>query len=206
MSQKGPAWERNFCVMLSNWWSGETADDWFWRTSGSGARATTRAKTKKRTVGHYGDIGPCCPEAEILTSTILFELKRGYSKHTIADILDKPEKGKVQVYEDWFERAEAKAREAHIPTWMVIAKRDRREAIVYMPSPTFNWLWINCGHNNGFDIDPFLSVSWGSAEIAALWLSKLLLTVDPNKVRKSIQGGYWGGKPKFACRTGVETQ
>ncbi len=53
---KGSNFEREICKLLSLWWTNDKRDDIFWRTSGSGARATTRSKTKQKTFGQYGDV------------------------------------------------------------------------------------------------------------------------------------------------------
>jgi len=41
---KGSSFEREICTILSKWWTNNERDDVFWRTAGSGARATTRSK------------------------------------------------------------------------------------------------------------------------------------------------------------------
>jgi hypothetical protein len=55
-SKKGSAFERSTLKELSTWFSKGERDDIFWRTAGSGARATTRAKTGKMTADSAGDI------------------------------------------------------------------------------------------------------------------------------------------------------
>jgi len=114
------------------WWSGGSTDDLFWRTSGSGARATTRAKHGKQTTGHYGDVTFTCPSAAPLIELITIELKRGYSKKNVQDMVDRLDKSKPSTYEDFFEQAINSARDAGTPEWMVVVKRDRRKAYVFM--------------------------------------------------------------------------
>lgn len=131
--RKGGPFEREVCRLLSNWWTDGDADDCFWRSSGSGARATSRGKKGKATTGHRGDITCASADAQPLTDLILFELKRGYSRHTIADLLDAPPKAKEQTYEGWFRKAELSAFAAQVPYWMVIVRRDRRETLCFFP-------------------------------------------------------------------------
>ena len=102
---KGSSFEREICRKLSLWFSNGTAEDWYWRTAGSGARATVRAKSGKTTRGHYGDICATCPEAEPLLKKITFELKRGYNHATLQDLFDRPETAAKQTWQKWIEQA-----------------------------------------------------------------------------------------------------
>lgn len=53
---KGQDLERSISRQLSLWWSNGEADDWFWRASQSGGRATQRAKKGMRTLNSAGDL------------------------------------------------------------------------------------------------------------------------------------------------------
>ena len=73
---KGFGWERKCAGDLSLWFSGGKEDSsWFWRTSGSGARATVRRKKGKQTEGHAGDMVATCKEGEPLTDIFSFEFQ-----------------------------------------------------------------------------------------------------------------------------------
>ena len=133
MAGKGSAFEREICKKLSLWFSGGTAEDWYWRTAGSGARATTRAKSGKTTRGHYGDICATCPEAEPLLKKITFELKRGYNHATLQDLFDRPETAAKQTWQKWIEQARKSAAAAGTPYWAIISRRDRCREIITMP-------------------------------------------------------------------------
>lgn len=130
---KGPQFERDVCRQLSLWWTGGERDDVFWRTHGSGARATTRHKAGKRTAGQYGDIAASDPVGAALVRCITFSLKRGYNRHTLHDLLDMPEKAAKQVWEKWVAEIRQTARDAGTPFWAIIAKRDRREPLIILP-------------------------------------------------------------------------
>lgn len=134
MSQKGSKFERDICKQLSLWWTENERDDIFWRTAGSGARAKVRGRKGKDTSGQHGDIAATDPIGAPLIDLITIELKRGYSKHTIADLLDKPVNGGKQIYEQWIEQAIESHQQAKSLAWMIIAKRDRRETIVLFNS------------------------------------------------------------------------
>lgn len=133
-SGKGSTFERSICTQLSLWFSGGVSDDWFWRTAGSGARATVRGRKGKRTTGHCGDICATCPEAQPFLDYFAVECKKGYSKFTVADLLDKPEGAAKQEYEKWFEQAELSRKNSGAKAWLLIVKRDRRDALVFCPT------------------------------------------------------------------------
>lgn len=123
-SKKGSAFERQFCKTLSLWWTEGNRDDVFWRTSNSGGRATTRAKQGKSTANQYGDI---CAVDEIgipFTSLFLTELKCGYSKHNLFDLLDKT-KG-VPLYGKWIQKLESTVMKhnALYWDWLLVTKRN----------------------------------------------------------------------------------
>lgn len=109
------------------WWSDGQADDWFWRTAGSGGRATNRAKQGKATANGGGDICAQTKEAQNLLDLVTFELKRGYNTATVSDLLDIEGGG---VMGKFIEQARRSASLAGTPYWAVIHKRDRREALL----------------------------------------------------------------------------
>lgn len=133
-SKKGRAFEISICQQLSLWWSEGERDDIFWHTHSSGARATKRARKGKKTANSCGDIMALDPIGEPLLKLFCFELKRGYNRATIADLLDAPEKAAKQTYAKWFEQAEQSRKDSGALCWALIVQRDRREAIIYLPS------------------------------------------------------------------------
>jgi len=133
MGRKGSSFEREFCVKLSKWWTHGTRDDIFWRSAGSGARANVRGQRGKRTHGHHGDITATHPSGDPLLDLMTIELKRGYSKHTIADLLDKPKRAAQQKWEEWFEQAYSSAEKAGSYAWLMVQRRDMRQAVVFYP-------------------------------------------------------------------------
>src|SRR5882672_9435645 len=98
---KGGQFERDMCKAFSLWWTEGKHEDWFWRTAGSGARATVRAKQGKRTSGHGSDMCSTHPKANVLTRLITFEFKKGYNRCTLGDLLDRPRRLKPQEIEKW---------------------------------------------------------------------------------------------------------
>jgi hypothetical protein len=132
-SGKGSAFERDICKELSLWWSEGETDDVFWRTSGSGARATSRSRVGKSTFGQYGDIQATDPDGQPFLNWVTIELKRGYGKWSILDCVDKREGAAVQEVEKFIEQAETQCREAGTRWPVLIFRRDRRKPIIVLP-------------------------------------------------------------------------
>lgn len=134
MSRKGPQFERDFCTDLSLWWTDGERDDVFWRTAGSGGRATSRSKRGKTTKNHYGDTLATDPIGQILLDTFLFELKRGYSNCSVQDIIDK--KKNVQ-YIKWIDKVWKTCKEAGTKSWVIVIRRNSRESVAIVPDNSF---------------------------------------------------------------------
>jgi len=131
--KKGNPFERAICKQLSLWWTGDKQDDVFWRTSTSGARATSRSKKGQRTFGQYGDVQATDPIGQPLLDIFTIELKRGYPKATASNALDPSPKMKQQQLIDFVKQAEESSITAGSRFWMVIQKRDQRETTILLP-------------------------------------------------------------------------
>ena len=131
---KGSEFERWFCRQLSLWWTGGKSDSTFWRTSNSGGRATVRGKKGKRTKNHYGDVMAVEPEGQPFIDAVTVELKRGYNRVTIQDLLDKPKGAAKQEWEKWIKQAQKSAKDAGSESWLLVVKRDRRESLACYPA------------------------------------------------------------------------
>lgn len=153
-SNKGSAWEREVCRDLSEWFSGGKHDDYFWRSSQSGGRATSRRKKGKRTRGHCGDICATHRAGEPLTQFLTMELKRGYAKHTLADLFDRANGSKQQVYEQWIQQAFLAHENAESYSWAIITKRDFRQALIFTERKVINLL----KEHGAFKSKPFFRV------------------------------------------------
>ena len=131
---KGSAFERDICKILSRWWTDNKRDDVFWRSTTSGARATTRRKVGQDTFGQHGDIQATDPIGQPLMDLCTIEMKRGYGSSTIGDVLDAPLKAAEQNWERWARQSHEEHLAARTEGWMLITKRDRRETLIFMPS------------------------------------------------------------------------
>lgn len=125
-SQKGSSFEREVCKKLSLWISEGKRNDIFWRTAGSGARATTRAKSGQTTCNADGDM--CCldPAYQWFIDSVLVEIKRGYNSWRLDDfLLPKPKKDGI--FTVW-EKLEKEAHRLHkLP--LLILKQDRKQEL-----------------------------------------------------------------------------
>lgn len=130
-SRKGSAFERAVCRRLSEWWTDGKRDDIFWRTTTSGARATSRAVKGRSTYGQYGDIQATDPMGEPLLKLICFELKCGYPLVSVGDLLDTVNGGKV--WNEWIKKAKTSAEGAKSLYWMIVFKKGRRQPMVIYP-------------------------------------------------------------------------
>lgn len=138
---KGSQFERDICRTLSNWWSKGENDNLFWRTSNSGGRMTTLAKQGKAGKFHHGDICAIDPSGQALIDFCTIECKKGYSRASIMDLVDRPIRGaKEPEYSKWIFQARREAESAGAYGWTLIHKKDRREALMFMPIYVFNTL------------------------------------------------------------------
>ena len=183
MASKGATYERSLCVSLSQWWTQDLPEprtDIFWRTAGRGARATIRHRKNKKTAGSYGDITALDPIGKQFLDAITIEAKRGYSRHTIHDLLDKSDQAAPQMYEQWFAQAEMSHKAAGSYSWMVIHKRDRRDAIVWMPQ--YLWASLHFGFAASMDCRGVMMQIDGTS-VCGTTLEFWLNHVTPEKIK-----------------------
>jgi len=182
---KGSSFEREICKQLSLWWTYGKSNDIFWRTAGSGAMAKTRSKTGNRAFGQYGDIQATDPQGQRLIDLCSIELKRGYSKNTFADVIDKANNAAQQIFESFIEQAVLDSYNSNARTWMLITKRDRREALVFIPYDFYKKLknitslirgTYVCLHFEGIDARDY--------KIFGIPLTEFLETVKPSYIKK----------------------
>jgi len=93
----------------------------------------TRSKLGKKTFGQCGDIQATNPIGQPLMDLCSIELKRGYKGASIADVLDARKGYAKQMWQSFLEQVLIDHVNAGAPYWLLITKRDRREALVFMP-------------------------------------------------------------------------
>lgn len=134
-SSKGSGFERDISRRLSLWWTGGDRDDIFWRIKGSGARATTRSKKGKKTYGQHGDIGAYDPCGSPLVKLFSIELKRGYAKWCVTDVLDSYASPKLILVNKFVKQAQRQSKEAVVPYFLLIMQRDRHLPLAFTDCP-----------------------------------------------------------------------
>lgn len=137
---KGSQFERNICGKLSLWWTNKKRDDVFWRAAQSGGRAKMRGRRGRDTHGQHGDILAVDPIGEPLIDMFTIELKRGYSNHTMFDMVDRGDYSAKQHFEKWVEQVYESWQQSGSYSWWIITKRDQRKEMIFMPGIAFDSL------------------------------------------------------------------
>lgn len=123
---------------MSRWWTqdepGGPRDDVFWRTAGSGARATSRAKKGKKTKNQHNDLCAIDPVGQPFVDLFAVEMKRGYSSRSIFDLLDQKPKAGGKCYQEWIDKVQRTHKAVGTWSWMLIVQRNRRHPVVILPS------------------------------------------------------------------------
>lgn len=132
---KGEDFERSVPKIISLWWTDNKQDDVFYRTHGSGSRATTRQKQGIATANAAGDLMSVDEVGHPFTDCFLIELKRGYtkgsSKISVLDLIDNKRKKQFALV-DWYTKAKKEANFHKRPFVLIIFKRDYKEICVLL--------------------------------------------------------------------------
>jgi len=148
---KGGNFERDICKYLSMWVTRQMRDDIFWRTAGSGGRATARMKKGKPTADSAGDMMSTAKYGKPYTDQVVWEFKRGYggerSKRKPSEqidplsILDNPKHQKKKpVLQEWWAKISKERRSHKRKFAFIIFKRDRKDICISMTQKTFNYI------------------------------------------------------------------
>jgi len=180
-SNKGSGFERKICKQFSLWISKGVRDDIFWRTAGSGARATNRRRRGKATCNSEGDMGCLDAEFSWLTDSVLVECKRGYNSWRIDDLL-LPKIPKGSVWRIWERLVEDARRSNKLP--LLVLKQDRRPILFFFPQPVFN--------------HPLICVADESANL--VYISTTLFETPPEYMQRCLANHQTGMKAGNAAR------
>jgi len=135
---KGTHFERKICYQLCAWWFGEPdAEDGFWRSHASGARATNRAKKGKDTTNQAGDICATRKECEPLLRYTTIETKCGRNKADPFALVDSKNNNEFGAF---VKQARLASRIAEVSFWWIIHKRDYKEVMIYFPTSMYYFL------------------------------------------------------------------
>lgn len=182
--RKGNSLERELCKRLSLWWTQDRSpprDDVFWRTSNSGGRATVRGRQGKKTRNSYSDISAVDVEGQPLLDLLVIEVKSGYNKFSLMDLIDRPGKAAQQQWDKWISKAEEDATLAGVSYWLLITKRDKRQALVTMPTELCARFYLLHRLNMGcIRVD----LSYGLIETVTMTLDFFLEWIQPKAIRE----------------------
>ena len=128
--QKGSAFEREMATAFSLWWTDGERDDIFWRTQGSGGRATNRAKKGKKTCYQYGDMTFTDPIGKPLIEYASFEFKF-HKKFSLLGVLHN-----VGFQVDWMVSWAKAWRDAELSqrTPILITKQNQGQPVMWVPN------------------------------------------------------------------------
>lgn len=186
---KGADFERTICNQLSEWWSGGTRTDIFWRSSNSGGRATVRGRKGKKTFGHYGDVSAVDPIGAPLLQLFAIEIKRGYAAAHLHALLDRPNNAAQQEWEKWIEQAMTSSFQSGSISWLIIARRDKRNAIVVLQHPIadeLNLLHIGEQFQMNLNVRLWLK-NRVPLELFAMPFESFLEQADPKEVKELLE-------------------
>jgi hypothetical protein len=177
---KGGAFERRICRRISECWAPDADDCIFWRTAGSGGRATVRKRKGKATAAaHCGDLAAIDERGADLTRLITWELKAGYPRASLHALLDRPTSAAPQLYEEWIAQAIAAANAARTPHWAIVHAKTRREITLVGPSALFDDLEFWRGK-----VQPMMRLYLPSLQLTAVPFEQFLAYVKPEFVQK----------------------
>lgn len=140
---KGSNFERKICVALSKWWSDGESDTVFWRSAGSGARATTRHRKGMNTENGEGDVVYSDASGKLFTDAFCIELKCGYGDWSLTDFLETNQK-ETQFSKFWKQANESASNTLGAKP-MLIYKRDRKNVMVVISYASFLMLSLIYG-------------------------------------------------------------
>jgi len=210
--RKGSNYERDICKQLSKWYSENENDDIFWRTAGSGARATQRMKRSCLTTNSAGDVCALDKSGYPLTSNYLIEIKRGYGNKVITrrskktgketnsvqtgislmDIVDKfvyqkQRKSKPPILIQWLEKAYAEAKQNKIKEVILIFKRDKKQSCIVLSKKTFELLRENNGRWVYPHCGPLVTVWYDKWEFVVARLEDFFAWCRPQAFFKKLK-------------------
>lgn len=173
---KGSHFERQVATALSLWWSNGDFDDLAWRTSGSGGRATRRGG--KRTMNHYGDIGPTSDDMTPFFRVFCVELKFGYSKYSPYDMLDSL-RGPGQLGKWWLKLSVTTLKsEARWP--LMVWRRNGKKNIVILPRV--------CTETIGMHAKSYIKIKADRYDLYCADFDDFLCSVSPATIRRLARG------------------
>ena len=137
---KGSSFERKLCKELSLWWTHGEREDVFWRSAGSGARATNAHRSGGSIANAEGDIVYSDAIGKPFTDFFCIELKTGYGDWSVMDLLESNQK--VTQFEKFWEQVSESA--LHCKAFpLLIYRKDRKNTIIAIEFEALEHLYSN---------------------------------------------------------------
>lgn len=143
--QKGGQFERDLCVLFSKWWTGGEREDVFWRTSGSGNRATSKRRRGASIVRYqYGDMTFIDDIGRPLVDRFNFEFKF-YRHYELLSVFEPTlaQRSWLNFWAECLHEAELTSREP-----FMVTKQNRHIPVVWIMHREYLRL---CEHNYWFN-------------------------------------------------------
>ena len=131
---KGSGYERTICKMLTKWYSGKDKPYIWWRSPSSGGLATITAQNPDLT----GDIISVSPDGNFLTDIFSIEIKAGYPKSSFNKFFKGVKNNEILQF--WEQSMRDCIKNNKEP--MVIYKKDRQEALIFITEKIKNMLSV----------------------------------------------------------------
>ena len=200
---KGSAFERAICKELSLWWTHGERDDIFWRTAGSGARATVRRGRGCATANSAGDVCALDMVGQPFVDSILVEMKKGYTfgseRIDVLKMLDALEGRKTCLLQQWLDKAWMEAGQTNRKQAWLIFQRDHAKPILMMPKKALRELDCQGGPSYPY---PSITVETTVEVWVLVSLRDFLGWVGPGQVIPTKRRPFIPPRPKPAVTTG----
>lgn len=141
-NRKGAKFERDISRAISMWWTKGKRDDVFWRTPGSGARATARAGRGKSSLSGHGDIHFVHPTGRALCELCVIELKTGYSHVDLFGLM--VNRHKADTWQKWLKQVKRQQKEAGTRYWLLVVRILHKHVLAVLPFGLYYEL-LQCG-------------------------------------------------------------
>lgn len=173
---KGSVFEREICKELSLWITSGERDDIFWRTAGSGGRATMRKKSGKTTANQEGDVCATDPIGQPLVNIVTIELKKGYNSWNIKELIDTKKKNML-LADFWDQCRREKENSKSIGFWL-ITRQDRKRKLLFFDEGFFRHFRRK---KNNFEMN-HIRTCWNGDFIYCVDLEEFLKKYSPNNI------------------------
>lgn len=180
---KGSSFERKICVALSKWWSDGESDSIFWRSAGSGARATTRHRKGMNTENGEGDIVYSDASGKLFTDAFCIELKCGYGDWSLTDFLETNQK-ETQFSKFWKQASESASNTLGAKP-MLIYKRDRKNVMVVISYASF--LMLSLIYGVGLSCLPHIELCQNNNKIVVFRFDELFSFMSSSIMKEFLE-------------------